>query len=224
MSASNDKKTTIQVNDRDKQIARRLMHSLRAKTDAEMFHKLVEYRMKASHDKKLQKYTTTERLELEHEIPCSHRWPRKEGELFAGRKWCGRKLIDRPIKSIERCGTCKFRNPSKESLKIQVAIAEKRPFVISKELGIRDFRATRKHIQLQIEGNHYFWTCTPEQRYSDKGIFEVKCAQCPDEKVKGQWHPVEICKEIACPLLKPLEEVLKKPRKKGEYIHYHEHV
>lgn len=72
-------------------------------------------------------------------------------------------------------------HPSRESLRRIVEIVEKRPFVLSKELGIRNLRATREHIRLQIEGNIYFSTCDSRQKYTDteKG-YEIRSSQCPN--------------------------------------------
>lgn len=80
---------------------------------------------------------------------------------------------------------------------------QKRIFVNAKDLGVRDLTLTKQHMRLQLNGTSYFYTCGAKEEYGENG-YQVLSEKCIENKLKGKWHPVEMCKETECSFLKPL--------------------
>ena len=141
--------------------------------------------------------------ELESNYPCPYRFE------FDTRLWCGRLHLPRFLKTVKRCEACDKRLPSLSLFQRRMDTNTMRIGITHKELTIRDRLAQKRLMQIQLEGNSYFYTCEAEDRYVDSKGYELRSDKCPNRELRSRWHPVEACKEIECHCLKPSDKVIR---------------
>lgn len=134
------------------------------------------------------KPTLTKDEDLAEKYPCATRFSH-EGFFYCHR---GKGFVKKLL-TIKACQHCKDRLDEQAFLNLQQELTKQKLHAMQLSLNST----------IQKHKDQLYPTCDPLERQGEYG-YEIRSDKCPNERIKDEWHPPDVC-PLNCPFLKRVQ-------------------